>query len=726
MKVKLTASQQVAITSIDKSILVTAGAGSGKTLVLVRRFVEILQKQPELSVRNLLAVTYTTKAAKEMRTRIKARLKELYEEAREITYADSTEAQTIEANHWHQCLAEMDSAYIGTIHSLCQSILCSFAIEAGLDPQIEVLDEIERAQLIQESIAETFRQIITLDNSDKRLLAHFSLETMQTFLQLVLKNHLQFDQIAANLANLNSDQLIAEVEKLLTRTQKQLLSDLLVDQEWYMSGNYINTSPFAEAGNKLEDIRRQAAQYFDSIKQFVDSFDDREDIHLQQKKIKDAWQVLLEMANMGAIRVGGNTDSAKEMRAAIKTLIEKCKNYTQNNKKGYGLPLSYSYDDTEKISNEIINKEYWQLWQTLIAIAKQAQVIYAAKKFVLGKLDFDDLIAKTKTILQEPHSKVRQYYNKEFSHILVDEFQDTNLIQAEIITLLAGKNTKLFLIGDDKQSIYKFQGADVSTFNAWKNKNIQALIFEHSFRSKKNIVDFVNNIFSRLLPSQKNHIDYRAKYSALIAQRDADNLVSENNNNPVVEIIQLPDSQPEETDLAESNFIEAALTEASSKSEQAIELRQAKAIQLSSEKIEGRAVANWIKNKVQNGTIIKSNNGSTRAVEYGDFAILTMRNSDLQIFESALSKENIPYVTSGGRTFLERQEVYDLENMLLFLSNPSNSHALLAILRSPMFGISDEIIHNMLSQNSKSLWQILQGKWLARRCLTRKFFSKGF
>src|ERR1700722_19492866 len=118
MKIELTTSQKQAIESIDKSMLVTAGAGSGKTLVLVRRFVEILQKEPELGVHNLLAVTYTRKAAKEMRTRIKARLKELYEEAK----ASDKQEQI----RWHQCLADMDSAFIDTIHSLCQSILRTF------------------------------------------------------------------------------------------------------------------------------------------------------------------------------------------------------------------------------------------------------------------------------------------------------------------------------------------------------------------------------------------------------------------------------------------------------------------------------------------------------------------------------------------------------------------------------------------------------------------------
>ncbi len=680
MKIGLTENQKQAIESIDKSMLVVAGAGSGKTLVLVRRFVEILQRQPELTVHNLLAVTYTHKAAKEMRTRIKARLKELYEEA-QLSGSE-------ERMRWHKCLADMDSAYIGTIHSLCQSILQSFTIEIGLDPQIEVMDEIEKAQIMQESIDETFRQIIAADNADKSILEHFPLETVEGFLQVALHNHLRFDQIAANLENLSTAELIEEIEKLLTRTQKQLLVDLVIDEDWFKSGHYIKTTPLAEAGNKLESVRQQAAQYFASIQDFVKSFTEELDAHLEQEKIKESWKVLLDLASMGAVRVGGNTDAAKEMRATIKMLIDKGKEYSQSDKKGFGLPLSFTSANGD-------NEQYWQLWRALLALSRRAQNNYAAKKLEIGKLDFDDLIAKTKTVLQTANSAVRRYYNSTLAHILVDEFQDTNPIQAEIIELLAGTNTKLFLIGDDKQSIYKFQGAEVSTFNAWQRKEIDSLVFEHSFRSQTSIVNFVNGIFSNLLPAQKAHVDYRAKYSALIAQRDQ---FSPYAHVPQVEVIQLPDvGRNDEAEATTETDIS----------------------QLSNDQIEGTAVANWILDKVTNKTQIVDKDGRSREINYGDFAVLTASNDDLQIFESCLSELNIPYVTSGGRTFFERQEIYDLENMLLFLSNHSNSHALLAVLRSPMFSVSDEIIHNLASKNSMSLWQTIQD-YAAKQSLNNK------
>ena len=687
MKLALTTSQQEAIESIDKSMLVSAGAGSGKTMVLVQRYVEILKNQPELSVHNILAVTYTRKAAKEMRTRIKARLKELYEQAKEEAGIEPRQRSNTDAtrysgaeggvrsldvrsesvdtrvrgeeteprqrsDRWNKCLADMDLANIETIHSFCQSLLRAFTVEIGLNPQLDILDEIEKAQLIQDSIEETLRQIIASDNTSKVILEHYPLDTLQTFIKESLNNHLQFKQIAGNWETADRQDFIAQIDNLLTKTQKQLIADLTIDEEWHSSGSFIESNTFSQHP-KVEETRLLAVQYFSQIQKSVEFFN-------QEKQIKESWQALLSIAQTVPLgNTGGRSDEVKEMRAAIKTLIDKSKDCSQNKKKGYGLPLNLPED----FHND---EQYWQLWKALLAVTKEAQIIYTNKKREIGKFDFDDLIGMAKAVLEAPGSAVRQYYNEKLAHILVDEFQDTNPLQAQIITMLAGDKTKLFLIGDDKQSIYKFQGADVSTFNVWQRQSENNIIFADSFRSQPNIVNFVNSIFSVLLHKEQAHVDYRAKYSPLQAQGQAA---------ASVEIMHLPS-------VEESNLTEA--------------------------EIEARAVANWIDKKVQEGATIQEKNGGERPINYGDFAILVPRNGDLPGFESCLGEYGIPYVTSGGKTFLDRQEIYDLENMLLFLSNPSNSHALLGVLRSPIFGISDDVIHNIATMNNAGLWQQTQ------------------
>ncbi len=135
---ELTAQQKEAVHSIDKNVLVSAGAGSGKTHVLVERYIEVLRSDPELTIADLVAVTFTKKAASEMRTRLKARFQVL---------KDGAEGD--ERQRWLLCMADIDGARIGTIHSLCDSILKSFPVEGGVDPKFEVLDDIERAELVR-------------------------------------------------------------------------------------------------------------------------------------------------------------------------------------------------------------------------------------------------------------------------------------------------------------------------------------------------------------------------------------------------------------------------------------------------------------------------------------------------------------------------------------------------------------------------------------------------
>lgn len=156
---ELTAQQKEAVYSIDKNVLVSAGAGSGKTHVLVERYIEVLRSEPALTIADLVAVTFTKKAASEMRTRLKARFQVL---------KDNAEGD--ERQRWLLCMADIDGARIGTIHSLCDSILKSFPVEGGVDPKFEVLDDIERAELCEDSIKEAFRDAISTRSSEHDLL----------------------------------------------------------------------------------------------------------------------------------------------------------------------------------------------------------------------------------------------------------------------------------------------------------------------------------------------------------------------------------------------------------------------------------------------------------------------------------------------------------------------------------------------------------------------------
>lgn len=722
--IELTREQQEAVEQIDQNMLITAGAGSGKTLVLVRRFVEILEKQPHLSVGNLLAVTYTRRAAREMRTRIKARLKELYAQAKDGDGA-SPDVPCPKQN-WQRCLAEMDTAHIDTIHSLCQSILRSFAIHAGVDTRIDLLEDVEQAQLIEEAVEETLRQAIASCEDDYLIITNFSPNDISDMLHEVLAKHLQFRLIADRLRNLTADDLKKEFDQLLAGMQKQFLVDLSLDQQWQAAADYVTNNPHFDVGSELEKIRRAAVSLVQGLAQDKNDnsveqsaagsraewsvatpvrasggternqsaasgceeqsqatrgherLDERSEGQAAVMKDKQAsnWALLLELSLMDKPgNRGGRSESAVELRKQINVLIDKARVLASK------LPAD----------NQGADEQYWQLWRALLFIADRALNIYRVKKQHLQKLDYDDLIAKASQILHHEDSHVRRHYNQVFSHILVDEFQDTNDVQSNIIKMLAGPNTKLFFIGDDKQSIYKFQGADLGTFNALRKEMNDNRAFDHSFRSTPAIVNFVNSIFTRLLHADFAHVDYRAKYRALTAKRHS-NLLGEKDSihegslgHTSKHELSYEVGYPDNHEPSNVEIIQLPVADADSKQPNA----------LPPEVIEGRAVADWIKTKVEKAAPILGKDGKVRAINYGDFAILVRRNSDFQFLEPSLSQYGIPYVTSGGKTFLQRQEIYDLENMLLFLSNPSDSHALLGILRSPMFAISDDLIHQL-------------------------------
>src|SRR5271156_2826548 len=155
---KLTNQQQQAVETIDKHVLVCAGAGSGKTHVLIERFVHILRSDPTLSVAQVVAVTFTRKAASEMRNRLKAKFREL----------QGLEPEN--SQRWSECLNEVDGARIGTIHSLCETIIKCFPVDAGIDPQFELIDDLTHVEMVSAAIDQAFREAIVETDSDWQLL----------------------------------------------------------------------------------------------------------------------------------------------------------------------------------------------------------------------------------------------------------------------------------------------------------------------------------------------------------------------------------------------------------------------------------------------------------------------------------------------------------------------------------------------------------------------------
>lgn len=668
----LTPQQEEAVLSIDQNVLVSAGAGSGKTHVLVERYLELLRLKSELTVDSIIAVTFTRKAAGEMRTRLKARFKDL-------SLSDPENAE-----RWRQCLSEIDSARIGTIHSLCESILKAFPVESSIDPQFEVLDDVAQAELLEKSVNEAFRLVIAEDRAEKKLLLDFNIEDVRRWLASILKSSLQFRESQRRIMSFDDKDLLTYMNTVRHRLQLKLIFEITSSTVWIGARDALKQLSWQD---KLEDLRLDVLSRISLIESLFESSQAKDDLQATAQ----AWQQLENLTTI-ALRIGGNKEGAKEIKAHLKILRDSARAVVKD------LPATISEDDLGAFEYCLMIVSFFDLVDSIYTQKKQAEL----------KLDFNDLISLTHATLNRAESAARSFYQDRLHAILVDEFQDTNSVQAALIGALAGPQTRLFLIGDDKQSIYKFQGADVSTFNAWRRylsgkTDLEAneigslklsgakksLMLNVSFRSHPKIVDFVNFVFDKLLPETDTDMSYSAIFEPLQASRQAASVgESEKNGSENIDVI-----------LYES------IDENGRRDAQ------------SAKDIEGNSLADWILEKVEAKTPITNATGEIeRYLKFSDFAVLVPRNKDFAAIEKALAARNIPFTTFAGQGFLNRQEILDMENLLYFLGNPLDSHSLLGAIRSPMFALSDDIIHEVVTgANGVDLWSALRDRQLRKR-----------
>ncbi|MFA6556448.1 MAG: UvrD-helicase domain-containing protein [Candidatus Obscuribacterales bacterium] len=653
----LTEQQQQAVDLVDRNVLVSAGAGSGKTHVLVERYVEILRRYPDCTLANIIAVTFTRKAAAEMRSRLKARFLALSQEELD--------------GRWLDCLAEVDGARIGTIHSLCESILKSHPADCGIDPQFEVLDELTQNELLQDSIDQALKVVIELygasvspgDGCEHDVLQEFSIDEIKRILNRLLKGSMQFKQSMKAFDSLSIAGMRSTAERVLLDMQNSALSGLASNREFNSAFDYVRMNSMADAANKLNGVRDILLDHCEQLFA-VDSVDKR-------------WQAFMSVSTLAIGNIGGTKPDAKDLRKALMNCRDQAKIIVGK------IPATLNQEDERGFA----------LTLGIIQLFERTLTIYEAHKRELTTVDYNDLISLACACLEKDNSQSRGYFNDKLQALLVDEFQDTNDMQATLLSLLAGAGTRVFLIGDDKQSIYKFQGADVATFNKWKSlfKNETSTLsgsslvtkLTRSFRSHPEVVFFVNSVFNHLLDADPEVVPYVAAFEALEPARQADSTIvaAAEQSDTAVEVMML-DCDIEE----DARGLTPALYEA-------------------------HQVGRWLKKKVEGGYQIAAKSGGVRPITYGDCAVLVVRNGDFASFESMFAQLNIPYVTFGGSGFLRRQEVADFENLFRFLDNPKDSHSLLAVLRSPFCSITDDLLHRVVTEQADHPSYVGQPLW---------------
>ncbi len=602
----LSAEQRAAAWCRGSDTAVLAGAGSGKTSTLVGHFLYLLTEG--VDPRQIVAITFTERAGEEMRARIRRELLRGLERA--------PDPQT--RSEWLERYVAIDEAPIGTIHSLCARLLRLHPAEAGIDPRFKVLEEGLAAALRAEAVQRALAWAVQEPSAAVCFPLLGGPEGLRDLLESLLAKRLEVEEALARSPG--------DVLTLWTSARCEWLSEILFSAEWEAHLQALEALEPLVAGDSL-DVRRCAAVL--AVRE------------ARAHARAGAWSQALDCLSAG-LSAPGNAgtrqawgDRAPEVRQHLKKLHEL-----------YGREIRRTVESADPALDEALA----DAWPAFVALFRQVVEQYRALKAARQALDFDDLEAGALRLLQEC-PEVAAYHQGRIEAVLVDEFQDTNDRQRRLIEALlgapAGRSGRLFIVGDAKQSIYRFRGADVTVFRGVEGQ-IRAAGGEvhslaRSYRAHAGLVDLLNRLLERILGTEDDlRRAYRVPFAPLVADRgDAE--------------VQPP-------------FFELHLGVGPT----AEEGRRVAAAALARRLLRLR---------------------EEEGVGWGKIACLFRATTYFAVYEAAFEEATIPYVTVAGTGFLDRPEVRDLLNALQALAAPEDDLALAGFLRSPAIGLADASLY---------------------------------
>lgn len=585
-------------TELDSNLLVEAGAGAGKTTEMIRRMVALIATE-RAQVQHIAAVTFTRKAAAELRERFQNALEIAEQEAR-------AGGNILLAERLDHALRGIDTGFIGTIHAFCARMLREHPVEAGLDPDFSEVVEVEELVLRRQAWA---RACERLAHEDARELA---------------------DLVRAGLKP-------AQLEPLYHR---------LCD--------YVDVDFPAESRPRPDPSRVR-----ERLEQLLDVAE-----RLLSKRRGDDFQKrlhsLIFARNVRSWSDEGNFFDALEKAIALPNSKPSRRRWHENAQAAVDLHEDFAQFAAAGGAAERLLAE-WHAYRYPIAIAfaRKAAAYYADDRLRTGKLNFQDLLMFTARLLRE-NSVARKSLAARYRYVLVDEFQDTDPVQAEILFLLASTDVTmkdwrtvrlrpgaLFVVGDPKQSIYRFRRADIGIYNQVKARfeggEGELLQLTSNFRSTKPLETFVNRVFSNLLPEEATA--QQAAFTPMMVQQAGKPWHG---------------AWCQSFDVASPTHDLIATTDAD-------------------------AIATWIAKRIRENKR-----------QPGDFLLLTNRKATLQVYARALEARDVPVEVTGASVGLEH-ELHELVILLEALSDPSDATLTVAVLLGLFFGIDYEelLLHKL-------------------------------
>ncbi|MGL5832493.1 MAG: UvrD-helicase domain-containing protein, partial [Waterburya sp.] len=583
------------------SVVITAGAGTGKTHMLAERYLYYLRER-NLSPLEIVAVTFTEKAATELRSRIR-------------TLVSQELPQRLDL------LAELEAAQISTIHALSARVCQEHFQLLNIPADFQVLDNLEGQ--------------VWLDEGLQQALTQLSPEIFQLIPYSLLKDvlgRLLDDPYTAQQA---LQQGIQDWEQLIVDARLQAAKTIINDATWQPSQEILQQHQ-GQGGDKLEIIRL-------SVLQAIANLEAAENI---AQAIATIQQVNL--------RVGSskNWQDMKAVKNALTTLRDLVKRVASQGL----LDLTLGDADEQlKLMLPALTEAYQEVTGYLSQLKLQRQV-----------LTFNDLELYALKALT--NISVQDYYYQRWQVFLIDEFQDTNPTQAELLNTLTAK-AELTVVGDIKQSIYGFRRADIRVFQQFRDRILQnngkEVILSTSFRTHETLINQLNQMFAPLLAENHQDLHGFRPSASLEESSGIDKYLDK-----YLQVLVIGDPLTQED-----------------------EAKPPKPNRANRQRVEAFTLAARIKQMLDRQTpIFDRHTRQTRPLEPKDIAILTRTWQPLEVYGEALAAIGIPAAPGGGGNLLATREAKDATALLRFLANPQDDIALVAVLRSPFFAVSDRLL----------------------------------
>ncbi|MBL0847800.1 helicase-exonuclease AddAB subunit AddA [Mammaliicoccus fleurettii] len=625
--------QWKAIYTEGRDILVAAAAGSGKTAVLVERIIQKIMRNKQ-DVNKLLVVTFTNASAREMKARVNAAIQQ-------------ESLKHPEDEHLKSQRIKIHQAQISTLHSFCLSLIKSHYDEIDIDPNFRTANEVEGIVLLEQAIDDVLEMYYE-------------------------KNEQPFLDIVEHLSNDRSDEPLRDTLKRLYRFSIAHANPIAWLDHLDKPYKEIDIKhPYFNMLNQL--INRKLDSAMHALYQSLDCYQHLNDVdkHMTYLEGEKIWieQVINGTKSLDNLhldvalkKLPTNTAKIKSQNEGDEQLLELGKNYHKD-----------YIDHLKALSEGYLSRDREELVQDMHEMHPRVRVIADITKDIIKYfkslkqnkriIDFSDYEHLALEILTDDEGKpseIARQYRELFDEILVDEYQDTNRVQEAIITCIKrGEeyNGNLFMVGDVKQSIYKFRQAEpelfiekYKRFNQAKHESGEVIDLSKNFRSRREVLDNTNYIFSHMMDETVGEIEYNDE-AKLYYGADYDE-----KNTPLEMDILVQDSFEEE----DNNLIEA------------------------------KCIVDKVQHILDNKQVYDRKTQSYRPATFKDIVILERSYSNAMHLQQQFKDANIPFYVESKKGYFEQNEIRLMLSFLRVIDNPLQDKYLVGLMRSIAFQFKED------------------------------------